>query len=196
MINNIPSFFHTPYEPGISLREDIFNRQFTADVMGSVEYLDDYWSYGSGSFYRNELLQISGGSTIAEIIDRLTVIYRDDSWPFRDEDADYYDPDLGHDCGPQSFSPRQVRILDRFGKLVLGGVFAGDNIQWTRPVSSDVEAKKLYSQSEELREDAAIEASWDNYSTAERMREQANRLLLADADRRWRQHPEVLALVS
>ncbi|ACX86445.1 hypothetical protein F6Q06_09565 [Pectobacterium parmentieri] len=194
MINNIPSFFHTPYEPGISLREDIFNRQFTADVMGSVEYLEDDRSYGS--FYRTESLQISGGATIAEIIDRLTVIYRDDSWPFRDEDADYYDPDLGHDCGPQSFYPSQIRILDRFGKLVLGGVFAGDGIQWTKPVSSDVEAKQLYSECEELCKEAAIEASWDNYSTAERMREQANRLLLADADRRWRQHPEVLALVS
>ncbi|GKW25791.1 hypothetical protein PEC311524_33850 [Pectobacterium carotovorum subsp. carotovorum] len=194
MINNIPSFFHTPYEPGISLREDIFNRQFTADVMGSVEYLEDDRNYGS--FYRTESLQISGGATIAEIIDRLTVIYRDDSWPFRDEDADYYDPDLGHDSGPQSFYPSQIRILDRFGKLVLGGVFAGDGIQWTKPVSSDVEAKQLYSQCEELRKEAAIEASWDNYSTAERMREQANRLSLADADRRWRQHPEVLALVS
>ncbi|AZK61312.1 MULTISPECIES: hypothetical protein [Pectobacterium] len=193
MMNNIPSFFHTPYEPGISLREDIFNRQFTADVMGSVEYLEDD---RSGSFYRTESLQISGGATLVEAIDRLMTLYSSDSWPFRDEDADYYDPDLGHDCGPQSFYPSQIRILDRFGRLVIGGVFAGDGILWTPPVSSDVEVNQLYSQCEELRKEAAIEASWDNYSTAERMRDKANTLLLADVDRHWRQYPEVLALAS
>ncbi|KGA39223.1 hypothetical protein ACIPR7_18065 [Pectobacterium parvum] len=192
-MNNIPSFFHTPYEPGISLREDIFNRQFTADVMGSVEYLEDD---RSGSFYRTESLQISGGATLVEAIDRLMTLYSSDSWPFRDEDADYYDPDLGHDCGPQSFYPSQIRILDRFGRLVIGGVFAGDGILWTPPVSSDVEVNQLYSQCEELRKEAAIEASWDNYSTAERMRDKANTLLLADVDRHWRQYPEVLALAS
>ncbi|MBA5206051.1 hypothetical protein F9U39_19880 [Pectobacterium versatile] len=194
MMNNIPSFFHTPYEPGISLREDIFNRQFIAEVMGSVEYLEDDRNYGS--FYRTESLQISGGATIAEIIDRLMVINRSDSWPIRDEEADYYDPELGHDCGPQSFYPGQIRILDRFGRLVIGGVFAGEGILWTPPVSSDAEANQLYSQCEELRKEAAIEASWDNYSTAERMRDKANTLLLADVDRHWRQYPEVLALAS
>ncbi len=122
-MNNIPSFFHTPYEPGISLREDIFNRQFIAEVMGSVEYLED--DRNQGSFYRTESLQISGGATIAEIIDRLMVINRSDSWPIRDEEADYYDPELGHDCGPQSFYPGQIRILDRFGRLVIGEVLLG-----------------------------------------------------------------------
>ncbi|MCI4031508.1 hypothetical protein [Dickeya dianthicola] len=190
-ISNI--FLRTPYEPGVALREDVFNEQFVAVVAGSAEYPEDDPTYGS--YYRDKTLYVSYGATISSVIERLLVIAMNDNWPLRDDDIDYYDEHLGHDCGPKNFYPKQIRILDRFGKLVLGGVFAGDSIKWTDPVRNDADSSKLHARCEEITDEAAIEASWDNYSTAERMRDSARTMLLADVDRRWRQHPEVLSIL-
>ncbi|GAB7261552.1 hypothetical protein [Dickeya ananatis] len=37
-MNTTNIFLHTPYEPGVALRQDVFNKQFVAVVSGQIEY--------------------------------------------------------------------------------------------------------------------------------------------------------------
>ncbi|SFU78809.1 hypothetical protein [Xenorhabdus koppenhoeferi] len=96
-----------------------------------------------GTYKTEGTLTVCKSSTLTEAFNKLKVIYREDNWSFRDEDADYYDSDLGHDVGPLDFFPRTVMVYDRYNKKVLGGELHGDLITWARSITQEAELISL-----------------------------------------------------
>ena len=187
-------FIHTPYEAGVSLRADVYARQFSAVVSGTTTYPEDDSHYGT--YAREESFGVCCGAAISDVISVLSDITQRDAWPFRDEDKDYYDPELGHDCGPISFRAHSVSISDRFGRKVLGGRILNGRIIWVIPVKDNVEASRLRQHYFALCNQASAENGWDNFSTAKNLWREADQLLLADVAPFWRQHPEVLTFLE
>lgn len=190
-----PQFIHSPYEAGVSLRADVYARQFSVVVSGTTWYPEDDTNFGTYS--REESFSICQGATLTDVINKITDMILRDAWPYRDTGKDYYDPDLGHDCGPISFWAQSVVINDRYGRKVLGArISTNSGLVWITPVKSSAEATKLRQQCDALYNEAALESGWDNFSTAKTLRREARLLLLADTAPFWRQHPEVLKLLE
>lgn len=189
-----PQFIHTPYEPGVSLRADVYARQFSVVVSGTTVYPEDDLNYGT--YTREESFNVCRAGTLRDVISDVSDINQRITWPFRDDDKDYYDPELGHDCGPISFWAHSVSISDRFGRKVFGGCIRSGRIIWVTPVKDNVEASRLHEHCDALCTQASLESSWDNFSTAKDLRREADQLLLADVAPFWRQHPEVLAFLE
>lgn len=194
MTNDTHLFIHTPYESGVSLRADVYARQFSVIVLGTTEYPEDDPTYGT--YTRDESFSVCIGATLTDVINETNDINHCDAWSFRDDDKDYYDSDLGHDCGPISFSAHFVVIYDRYHRKVIGGRVSQKGILWTEPVKSEIEAIALRQRRDELYSEAAFEAGWDNFSTARNLRREATALLLADVASCWRGHPEVLMIAA
>ncbi|MFG6076892.1 hypothetical protein [Erwinia sp. OPT-41] len=187
------NFIHTPYQTGVALREDVFHRQFEIRVIGMTEYPEDDPIYGS--YYREEILTVCESSTISGAVEKLARLYETDSWPIRDEDEDYYDSELGHDCGPLSFSPRFAEIYDRQSRRVLCGDFS-QGLIWFMPLTPPQDIATLQAKQCSLREEAAFESGWDNYSTARELRAQVTRLDMYLTDKRYACLPEVKNLAT
>ncbi|EXU77230.1 hypothetical protein BG55_01000 [Erwinia mallotivora] len=187
------NFIHTPYESGVALREDVFHRQFTIRVTGMMEYPEDDPVYGT--YDVRAVLDVCDSSTISGAVENLLCLHESDEWPIRDENEDYYDSELGHDCGPVSFTPKFAEIYDRRHRRVLCGDFSA-GLTWFTPVSSQEDVAALRTEQCVLRDDAAVEVSWDNYSTAERLRDRATRLSMHLTDLRYAALPEVVALAT
>lgn len=189
-----PQFIHTPYEFGVSLRADVYSRQFSVVVSGTTTYPED--DLNCGTYTREETFSVCTGATLHDVISQVTDISQRAAWAFREEDKDYYDAELGHDCGPVSFFAHSVCISDRHGRKVLGGLIRSGEVFWVTPVKDNAAAAKLHQFCDALHADAALESGWDNISTAKTLRREASQLLLADVAPFWRQHPEVLTLME
>ncbi|WP_052118552.1 hypothetical protein [Erwinia oleae] len=187
------NFIHTPYQNGVALREDLFHRQFEIRVTGMTEYPEDDPIYGT--YYLEETLTVCEFSTISGAVEKLVLLYETDSWPIRDEGEDYYDSDLGHDCGPRSFSPRFAQVYDRQNRRVLCGDFSR-GLVWFKPLTTPQDIATLQAKQCSLREEAAFESGWDNYSTARDLRAQATRLEMYLTDKRYACLPEVQNLAT
>lgn len=187
------NFIHTPYESGVALREDVFHRQFEIRVIGMTEYPEDDPIYGT--YYREEILIVCESSTISGAVKKLARLLETCEWPVRDEDDDYYDSDLGRDCGPLSFSPRFAEVYDRNNRRVLCGDFS-NGLTWFRPLTTQQDIATLRAKQRSLCEEAAFEAGWDNYSTARDLRAQATRLEMYLTDKRYACLPEVQNLAT
>lgn len=89
--------------------------------------------------------------------------------------------------GAVGFEPRLFVIVDGQQRRVLAGEPWRRGVRWCEPVDSDGEARVVVAEASKLRGEAAIEAGWDNYSTARNLRFRASvlegRLVHAD----WRQ---------
>ena len=83
------------------------------------------------------------------------------------------------------FSPHHVRITDPRDWLVVGGRVACERIEWLAPAISDDERARLCSEVHRLRDKAAFERGWDNYSTADSLESRADLLELHLVDRTW-----------
>lgn len=186
-------FIRTPYQTGVALREDVFHRQFEVRVIGMTEYPEDDPIYGTYSC--EEILTVCESSTISGAVGKLVHIYETDSWPIRDENEDYYDSDLGRDCGPLSFSPRFVAVYDCDNRRVLCGDFSYALV-WFKPLMTPRDIATLQAKQCSLREEAAFESGWDNYDTARELRSQATRLDMYLADKRYACLEEVQNLAT
>ncbi|WP_226092976.1 hypothetical protein LF929_016170 [Dickeya oryzae] len=168
-------FLHTPYEPGVALRQDVFNKQFVAVVSGQIEYRVNNEEFADDLVFRDASFRVTG-ATITEVVDRVTSEVND-----RLENTN-------------KFHPKYIQIHDRFDRLVLCAVYT-NGIRWTKPVQSDAESADLRAKCDEIDREAELEASDDYSYVAERLWESVRVMLLADVDRRWRQHPEVLSIL-
>ncbi|PHM27826.1 hypothetical protein [Xenorhabdus innexi] len=170
-------FLHTPYEPGVSLRLDVFQRQITVLVSGDAEYPDDDPNYGT--YYSEKTLFVCSAPMLTDAVQQLKSTIDKNSWVFRDEGVDYYDPDFGRDMGPMSFIPRAVMIYDRYHRRLLGGrIASASGITWARPVTRKDELIALEKERERLNDKGSYESCWDNYSTAKYLWEKASLLSL------------------
>ncbi|MBD1226026.1 hypothetical protein [Xenorhabdus griffiniae] len=182
-------FLRTPYEPGVSLRWDIYHRQFRVEVTGMFEYPEDDSIYGT---YKNKgTLIICETSTFTDAVNKLKIMYKANSWPFRDKDEDYYyDPDLGRDMGPINFYPMTVIIYDRHNRKVLGGELLNGGITWAHPITNETE---LYKMHKKFWDEGSGEHRWNDYETARQMWHKAGLLLLHVVDSKYQLHDEINA---
>ncbi|MBC8946517.1 hypothetical protein [Xenorhabdus indica] len=189
--NNIiskPSFLHTPYEAGVSLRSDVFQSQFIVLVDGDAEYPEDDPNYGT--YYSEKILTVCKTSTLTDAVQKLKVLIEEDNWAFRDEDVDYYDTDFGRDMGPISFNPRKVTIYDRYNRRVLGR-YITPKIIWARSVTRKDELVALEKERQRLRDESAYERGCDNYNKAQYLWKKADSLLLHVTDSKFLVHEEM-----
>ncbi|AYC17850.1 hypothetical protein DZA65_00945 [Dickeya dianthicola] len=162
--------------------------EFTAVVTGSMECLDDNLDYGP--YYIDDYIHAASGATITDVIASLNVINRNNEWlSIWSLGSKHYHHEL------YRFHPKSVRIVDYMGYFVVGGFFTGDDIRWVKPVCNNDESDELHIKCDEILSNATIAFPWGHYSTAEQMRESVRIMLLADVDRRWRQHPDVLSIL-
>ncbi|QHM74038.1 hypothetical protein [Mixta intestinalis] len=101
------------------------SNQFRVVVTGNMEYPEDHNDYGT-YFKRSEILLCCADS-LAKAMECVAEAWSKNQWKFR-EDKDYFDPDLGKDCGPINFLPEIILIKDKNEKLVLTGHAA--DLKW------------------------------------------------------------------
>lgn len=93
-------------------------------------------------------------------------------------------------CVPQIhddeyFVATTVCLKDRLNRIIFSGIIDGKIIHWIKPIYDKISITKLNAQINQLQEEAAFEAGFDNYSTAESLRTHANNLGLALVDNRY-----------
>ncbi|MCG3472344.1 hypothetical protein L7750_18780 [Xenorhabdus bovienii] len=179
---NNQRFLPTPYEPGVSLRWDIFHSQFTVIVTGKSEYPEDDPIYGT--YEAKRTLEVCKGSTLTKVIRKLNAMLRKDKWPFRDENVDYYDPDFGRDMGPLGFNPQSVMIYDRYGRKALGGRIA-KKVIWALPITQKADLDALHKEYKRLNSEGSYQSGWDNHSTARSLWHSAELLMLHVVDSKY-----------
>ncbi|KTT49841.1 hypothetical protein SB11R_10150 [Pseudomonas oryzihabitans] len=172
-------FVSNPYVPGTSLRQDIFDRQFTILLHGSMERLEDS---GRGTFHIDGYVQLGQCGVLDDILPIALEAVRQDGHPTPP--------------GMLSFCPKRISVSDRHGHLVMAGKVDPVTrcIDWIAPCRTAEEEKVVLAQIQLLRSRSAFQHGWDNFSTS--------RLLDTDADllkgrlvhKLWRSH--VRALLS
>ncbi|EOC1314883.1 Hok/Gef family protein [Cronobacter turicensis] len=166
--------------------------RFSITVSGRKEYRDTepcmptYFSDGSVS--------LGCVNTISEAMHRAYEAWTNKNWNLRDPVRDYYDPDLGYDCGPLSFIPQMIIIQDELGRVVLRG--NASSCSWYDHVTDVKRIEQIELEKEKLNQEAAYESGWDNYETARQLRQRALNLCAGVVDIAWRGHPDVTKAIS
>ena len=166
-------FVSNPYEPGKSLRQDLFERQFTVLLHGSMELLEDS---GRGTFHIEGYCQLGQCGVLDEILPIALEAVRQDRYPTP--------------AAALAFCPKRISVSDRHGHLVMAGKVnqVTRSIDWIAPCRTAEEEKVVLAQIQLLRSRSAFQHGWDNFSTS--------RLLDTDADllkgrlvhKPWRPH--------
>ncbi|QNR00119.1 hypothetical protein BGI51_22125 [Pseudomonas oryzihabitans] len=173
------AFVSNPYAPGTSLRQDLFERQFTITLHGSMERFDES---GRGTFHINGHVQLAQCGLLDDILPIALEAIRQDRYPTPVAVLDFH--------------PRRICVSDRHGHLVMAGKVDRESrsIHWIDPCRTAEEEKVVLAQIQLLRSRSAFQHGWENFSTS--------RLLDTDADllkgrlvhKAWR--PHVRALLS
>lgn len=167
-------FVATPYRAGTFIRQDVFWRQFTVTCQGNIEYPEDDPVYGTWwTPYRLVLGQhglIEGAMALAAAC------------------VTKGEFDLSSEIEALDFMPELVLVRDSLDRLVLAGQVEGQRICWCAPVTSQDESASVAKQVDELRAEAAYEAGWDNYCTAEHLRLRARVLAGRLVNPFWQEH--------
>lgn len=153
------TFVVSPYHPGISIREDVFRRQFRIQCDGRFEYPEDrpIW----GTYHIDGSLRLGERGLIEEAMALAEFCVEKDTF------------DLSGREDLISFSPEFIIIHDDHGRHVLAGQVWGRDVRWCSPVSSRAEATEASKQADEINRQAAFERGWDNYETARRLNRDA-----------------------
>lgn len=131
---------------------------------------------------------IDGGSTIEEAISKAEALIQGGEYPVSDDVEEW-----------GSFVPEAITIVDRSKNLVASATVVDESswfadgeqvlkVKWLEPVRSNWELESVNKDVKAHLSEAAFEASWDNYSTAERLREEAGQLKRRFTAPQWRQH--------
>lgn len=169
------AFVSNPYLASSSLRYDVFCRQLRIVFDCSVEYHEDS---GHGTWWSDTRLDFGHAGLITEAIDLTEQRLQDPlSW-YRDR----------HDTDVLDLCVSQVSIYDRSGRLVLSGTPAARQVRWSAPCTSREEIETTRAAVVLLRNEAAIESSWDNYETARQLRRKASLLESKLIDPVWAPH--------
>ncbi|MGK0707076.1 Hok/Gef family protein, partial [Yokenella regensburgei] len=167
-------------------------RPFGIEVSGRVEYPEDDAMYGT--YFCDGAVSLGRADTLAQAIQRVKDAWISDDWNLRAPERDYYDRDLGHDCGPVSFRPVTITISDLKGNIVLTG--DAKELEWHHHITCQADINKIQDQQKALREEAAYENGWDNHETARQLRGKAEHLNAGIVSEAWRGHPDVTAAIN
>ena len=168
------TFVATPYRTGTFIREDVFWRQLTVSCQGYIEYPEDDPVYGT--WWTPYSLVLGQHGLIEEAMALAAACVTKDEF------------DLTSEIEALDFRPELVLVRDPLDRLVLAGHVEGQRICWCNPVSSQDDAAGVAKQVDELRDEAAYEAGWDNYCTAEHLRLRARALAGRLVDPFWQEH--------
>lgn len=149
------TFVVSPYHPGISIREDVFRRQFHVQCDGRFEYPEDERIWGT--YHIDSSLKLGERGLIEEAMALAETCVKQHSF------------DLSGREDLISFSPELVIIHDDYGRYVLVGQVHAADIRWCPPVSSAAEAREVSSQVAEINREASFERGWDNFETARQL---------------------------
>ncbi|HDT5996665.1 TPA: hypothetical protein QHB96_005480 [Citrobacter freundii] len=160
-------FVASPYEPGVSVREDISNNLFKIIAHGRMAYKepDSRLDY----YYLDESLVITGISDITSAVLLADHLYKNNAWGYRNPDIDYScDFFDGEDAGPQSFNFQYLEILDRYGKRVMSAshCFKKTGLLWETCIVSEASKNAALDQMRVLALQASEERRGDNYDSA------------------------------
>ncbi|WP_410737714.1 hypothetical protein [Citrobacter freundii] len=160
-------FVASPYEPGVSVREDISNNLFKIIAHGRMAYKesDSRLDY----YYLDESLVITGISDITSAVLLADHLYKNNAWGYRNPDIDYScDFFDGEDAGPQSFNFQYLEILDRYGKRVMSAshCFKKAGLLWETCIVSEASKNAALDQMRVLALQASEERRGDNYDSA------------------------------
>lgn len=172
-------FVSNPYAPGTSLRQDIFERQFTVLLHGSMERLEDS---GRGTFHIDGYVQLGQCGLLDDTLPIALEAVRQDRHPTPP--------------GTLSFYPKRISVSDRHGHLVMVGKVDRQrrSIDWIIPCCTAEEETVVLAQIQLLRSRSAFQHGWDNFSTSGLLDTDADLLKGRLVHKAWR--PHVRALLS
>ena len=167
-------------------------KPFTVLVTGRMTCPEDDPLYGT--YTRAETIKLTKADSITEAANAVAVAVAKNEWNIRDPERDYFDPDLGRDMGPISFSPNTVEILDQQNVRVLSGHFQS-GLTWEKP-ATEKEAAEIKQNAAAIRQQAREEGGWDNHETSRQLRAQADRLETRITGDEYRNNAEVLDILQ
>ncbi|VAK79601.1 Uncharacterised protein [Enterobacter cloacae] len=162
-INFIPS----PYEPGVSLREDKACNLFKIVAYGRMAYLEEERMYGY--YYLDGQVEVTGIFDITSAVLLADHLYKNNSWEYRNPDVDYscefFD---NEDGGPQSFNFQYLEILDRHGKRVMSAshCWKKAGLKWETCIVSEARKNTALDEMKALANQSSEERRGDNYDSA------------------------------
>ena len=124
-------FYPSAYEPGISLREDIYQAQFSIEVTGEYTYPEDDSEPGSGLQHDMGTWTFGAFASLSDAVKSIEAIYG--QWK-----ADEYKTSfsqLVYGTPGEQFDPEFVRIIDRHNDLALGAV-VDQGLYWVSPIGT------------------------------------------------------------
>ncbi|MBA1257222.1 hypothetical protein ACN429_09660 [Pseudomonas oryzihabitans] len=172
-------FVSNPYVPGTSLRQDLFERQFTILLHGTMKRFEDA---GHGTFHVAGHVQLGQCGVLDDVLRIALAAVRQDRYPTPVAALDFH--------------PKRISVSDRHGHLVMAGKVDRERhrIDWIDPCSSAEEERVVLAQLQLLRSRSAFQHDWDHFRTS--------RLLDTDADllkgrlvhKPWRPHVRALLI--
>ncbi|HDS3503795.1 TPA: hypothetical protein QIR73_004758 [Enterobacter cloacae] len=167
MKSSAVKFIACPYEPGVSVREDIASNLFKIVAYGRTGYKEPDSRFDN--YYLDTSLDVTGISDITSAVLLADHLYRNHAWGYRNPDIDYSDEFFdGEDAGPQSFNFQYLEILDRHGKRVMSAsyCFKKAGLQWETCIVSEASKNFALEQMKVLAQQASEERRGDNYDSA------------------------------
>lgn len=168
-------------------------KPFRVFAEGATEYPEDDWRFGS--YYRDETNHVCCVNSIQEAVAAAKTACSTGEWNIRDAEHDYYDEDLGHDCGPISFTARTVTIKDREGLKVLAGEVLGGCVYWKAPATDD-QIEDIREQIKALQDEACTERHWDNRHSAQTLERRCEFLDTQITHEKYRNNADVLRILE
>ena len=162
--------------------------RFSVDVVGQMEYPEDDPVHGT--YWQDGYVQLGRAWTVAEAMNIAAAAWLEDEWEPREKGECYWDNDFGRDMGPVSFSPRMIVIRDAHNRKVLTADAAG--LMWNAHITCEEEISRFAAERDALLREAALESSWDNFSTAKQLRAKAEATQAGVVDNAWQGHPDVM----
>ena len=126
-----PRFYPSAYEPGISLREDIYQAQFSIEVTGEYTYPEDDSEPGSGLQHGHGTWTFGAFASLSDAVSSMEAIYG--QWKAGDYKTNISLLIFGH--VDDRFDPEYVRIIDRHNDLALGAV-VDQGLYWVSPIGT------------------------------------------------------------
>ncbi|MDT0177862.1 hypothetical protein Q9R34_17690 [Enterobacter sp. BRE11] len=163
-------------------------KPFNVIAYGQMEYPEDDPVYGT--YWREGNIHLGRAWTVAEAMQIAAAAWLEDEWEPREPGESYWDSDFGRDMGPVSFSPRTIIISDEKNRKVLTANAV--SLEWNAHVTCQEEISRLAAERDALLREAALESSWDNFSTAKQLRAKAEATQAGVVDSAWQGHPDVM----
>jgi predicted Fe-Mo cluster-binding NifX family protein len=176
-----PKFIPSPYEKGVSIREDIFNKQFKVLVRGLATFPND------AAFEKKQIsFYVLTASTITDAVNQVNKLHSENAWQYKDADV------LG-DTTVLDYLAQYVQITDRNGRAVLGGTI-GTKIEWCEPIKTTGEIEVLTTKVKRKNYAARDELNAGNLSKADELWLIAEVMTLEIVAPIYRGHPEVVQI--